>query len=269
MPWFVCWCRDLPIGTVWDMLGSDTRRPSCLSLRIVDAPADADGGVVSKPLLLGRGPAFARSRFLHRLKQAAVQLEDSAARVVEASVAAKDAAWGALRAGHRRDAVAVACSGLAMQADAIAGKCLRTVAVPVRVVAVAPPLPASPAAAPAEAPSCPPSSAGAAAAASPVSATLLPATPASDTGTAASSGAGLVEAGLVEAESWHGVAQPRVLWGAAAGRTAADVAEESTGRAARRVVCEGVDVAALPLLDVWRRFATADGFVYLVVHTGS
>lgn len=130
----------MPLGTVFDMLAARAGAlqddgPACVHIGLRDC--DRIGpSTASASLVPALAPGRARRRFVHRLKQSFLLLKDSPAAVVEASSAAKDAAWGALAAGRRADMEAVSCSPAALQARSIAGA-ESPIAVPLRVLVIA------------------------------------------------------------------------------------------------------------------------------------
>ncbi|KAA0170255.1 hypothetical protein FNF27_06688 [Cafeteria roenbergensis] len=216
---------DVPLGSLFDMLGaragaSADDGPACVHIGLRDCdrigPSAAPAGLV--PAL---APGRARRRFVHRLKQSFTVLKDSASAVVEASSAAKDAAWGALAAGRRADMEAATCAPASLQVRSMSGAEV-PIAVPLRVMVVSP------------------------------------------DGDAAGATSATGSAG--PQSDWYVMAQPRVMWDKAVETTVADAARAVTGSATEglALLCDGVDVAALPLAEAWQRLSAPDGFVYVV-----
>lgn len=216
---------DVPLGSLFDMLGARAGAfaddgPACVHIGLRDCdrigPSAAPAGLV--PAL---APGRARRRFVHRLKQSFTVLKDSASAVVEASSAAKDAAWGALAAGRRADMEAATCAPASLQVRSMSGAEV-PIAVPLRVMVVSP------------------------------------------DGDAAGATSATGSAG--PQSDWYVMAQPRVMWDKAVETTVADAARSVTGSATEglALLCDGVDVAALPLAEAWQRLSAPDGFVYVV-----
>lgn len=218
----------MPLGSLFDMLATRAGAfaddgPACVHIGLRDC--DRIGASTAPASLVpALAPGRARRRFVHRLKQSFILLKDSPSAVVEASSAAKDAAWGALAAGRRADMEAASCAPAALQVRSISGAEV-PIAVPLRVMVVSP----------------------------------------QEDVAGVASGAG--SAGSTSTESdWYVMAQPRVLWGKATSATVADAARAAIGSATEgsALLCDGVDVTALPLSEAWQRLSAPDGFMYVV-----